>query len=196
MKQRTIRKASTALTITAVIILIGIYALKTGTPPKPFLETRIQALGVANNLALLVANSYANLEKVAVLAQENDYTQASKLITYEFSQRQEKQNSAVALASQLDQMAKTSSLIDSGRARGYALQAITSGVAMVSRMISYNDSLDQLFQAIDAKINGQDSGPEARAISASLNNDAKTINQLNAEFNAQLRKFDNVYGIK
>lgn len=196
MKQRTIRKASTALTITAVIILIGIYALKTGTPPKPFLEARIQALGVANNLALLVANSYANLEKVAVLAQENDYTQASKLITYEFSQRQEKQNSAVALASQLDQMAKTSSLIDSGRARGYALQAITSGVAMVSRMISYNSSLDQLFQAIDAKINGQDSGPEARAISASLNNDAKTINQLNAEFNAQLRKFDNVYGIK
>jgi hypothetical protein len=93
-------------------------------------------------------------------------------------------------------MAKTSNLINSGRARGYALQAITNSVAMVSRMISYNDSLDQLFQAIDAKINGQDSGPEARAISASLNNDAKTINQLNAEFNAQLRKFDNVYGIK
>lgn len=196
MKQSTIRKASIGLIIVAAGVFAGSYLLKAGTPPADFLEARIKAIGASNSLAQMVEASLGNLQKVDSYVKNNEDKQAMTLITYEYNQREQKQTAAVTLAAHLDQMAKTAPTIESSRARGYAMQAITSGIAMVSRMISYNSNLDILFEAVETKITTGQAGPEARALITELNNDASVINTLNTEFNTLLGKFDRVYGIE
>jgi len=187
--------------IAVAIIALGAFLVNyfmTVAIPKAFLESRIQTAGSANNLAVLTNNSLANLKQIETFESNNSTEQALDMISFEVGKKQEKQNAAVLLASHLDNMAKETSGIISNRARGLALEAITSGVSMVSRMISYNNSLDQLFSAIQLKITSGNPpvGTNIRGIISSLNGDAKSINELNTKFNDALKEFDSRYGQK
>ncbi len=200
MLKNTSQTTKWAIGSAALVVVILLYVLwaNPSTPPADFLEARIAAVGAVNNLAQLVDNSLANLEKVDTFTKNENDIEAQNLIGFEFQQRAEKQNAALRLALQLDQMAKTAPSIRSSRARTYAVQSITSGVAMVSRIISYNNNLDQLFTAIQQKIQykNQPNPTNIRALSANLNADAKAINGLSKEFNDALAQFDKEYGIK
>jgi hypothetical protein len=186
------------LTAVAVIVLGGfaINYLLNATIPKTFFESRIAAAGAANNLAVLINNSLANLKKIETFESANGNSQALELIEFEVGQKQDKQNSAVLLATHLDNMAKAANEIVGNRARGLAIEAVTSGVSMVSRIVSYNNSPDQLFTAIQLKISSGNSptGTNIRALISSLNSDAKSINELNTTFNNTLKEFDSRYG--
>ncbi len=188
--------AFVVLAIAALALIIG-YAVGSGTPPKEFLEARIHAVGASNNLANLVNNSLSNLAKVDQFEHDGRDSQALELIGYEANQKAEKQNSAVLLATYLNQMAKAVPDIDSETARSQAMSAITSGVAMVSRIISYNENLDKLFSTLQQKIL-LGVAPDTTTVStlaANLNSDAQAINTLSKDFNAALSQFDSAYGI-
>lgn len=167
-----------------------------GSIPRSFFDTRLQAAGAANNLATLINNSLANLRKIEEFEVNNSNDQALDMVTFEVGQKQEKQNAAVLLASNLEQMAQAAMEITSSNARALAIEAVTSGVSMVSRIVSYNNSLDQLFAAIQTKIvtGAPPTNVNIRALLASINSDGKAINDLNNTFNAALTKFDERYG--
>ncbi len=186
-------------TIAVAVIILGGFAfnyLLNATIPKAFFESRIAAAGAANNLAVLTNNSLANLKKIETFESANGNGQALDLLSFEVGQKQEKQNAAVLLASHLDNMAKAANQIVGNRARSLAVEAVTSGVSMVSRIVNYNSSLDQLFAAIQQKISDGNvpTGTNIRALISSLNSDAKSINELNTQFNSTLAEFDSRYG--
>ncbi len=188
--------AFVVLAIAALALFIG-YSVGSGTPPKQFLEARIQAVGASNNLAQLVNNSVNNLTKVGEYERTGDDTKALDLIGFEATQKQEKQNAAVLFATYLNQMAKSVPDINSEIARADALSAITSGVAMVSRIISYNENLDKLFTALQQKIlkGSAIAGTEIATLTTNLNSDAQAINTLSQDFNAALTQFDKEFGV-
>jgi hypothetical protein len=188
------------------LVAVGVIALggvaiayfSSASVPRAFFESRLQAAGAANNLAVLINNSLANLQRIEQYENNNSNDQALELLSYEIDQKQEKQNAAVFLASSLEQMAQAAMTISSAGARGLAIEAVTSGVSMVSRIVSYNNSLDQLFTAIQSKLRNGSSpaGVNIRTLLATLNNDGKAINDLNNSFNAALKKFDQQYGVE
>lgn len=184
--------------IAVAIIALGGFLVNyfmTAAIPEGFFEARVQAAGAANNLAVLTNNSLANLKQIEVFENNNSNEQALSLISFEVGKKQEKQNAAVLLASHLDNMAKAATEIPSNTARGLAIQAVTSGVSMVSRIISYNNTLDQLFAAIQQKLmTGTPAGTNIRTLISSLNSDARSINELNTEFNKTVAEFDRRYG--
>ena len=198
MKKRTTRTTGFAIAIVAACALIIGYALHTGAPPKDFLEARIHAIGAANNLAQLVNNSIVNLQKVDTYVRNNNDVEAQNLISFEFSQKQDKQNAAVLLATYLDQMSKAVPDISSNAASQDAVQAITSGIAMVSRIISYNSDLEQLFTAIQYKLVHHiwPTGVNVTGLTSNLNADGEAVNGLSKDFNAALARFDAEYGMK
>ncbi len=166
-------------------------------PPKEFLETRIQTIGAVNNLAQLMNNSLSNLGKVSNYIKNGNDVEAKALIDFEFAQRGERQNAAVLLASNLEQMARAATEIKSGSARSEAVEAITSGISMVSRMVSYSNNLERLFGELQQKANGINPGSlSLNTLSTNLNNDAHAINELSEEFNDALNQLDKRYGIK
>ncbi len=183
------------------IAIIGIGALAiayfaSGGVPKAFFAARLQAAGAANNVAVLINNSLANLSRIEQFEQNNSNAQALELLSFEIGQKQEKQNAATLLAGELESMAKAAMEISSGGARGLAIEAVTTGVSMVSRIINYNNSLDQLFASIQEKIEtgSTPAGVNIRALLASINSDGQSINVLNNSFNSTLQRFDKSYG--
>lgn len=184
-----------------IVIVVGafIIAYSTSTTiPRAFFEARINTAGAANNLARLINNSLTNLHRIETFEQNKSHDQALEMLRFEIGQKQEKQNSAVLLATDLEDMAKAALEINAATPRGLAIEAVTSGVSMVSRIVSYNSSMDELFAAIQNKIlNGSAaSDTNIRALLASINADGKAINDLNDSFNETLKKFDENYGTK
>ncbi len=183
------------------IAVIGIGALAisyfaSGGVPKAFFAARLQAAGAASNVAVLINNSLTNLHRIEQFEQNNSNEQALELLAFEIDRKQEKQNAATVLAGDLENMAKAAMEINSSGARGLAIEAVTTGVSMVSRIISYNNSLDQLFSAIQTKIQSGfvPEGVNIRALLASINSDGQSINVLSNSFNETLQRFDKSYG--
>lgn len=194
-KHHLLRTTVTAIAILGVGSLVIAYVAGAGVP-RAFFAARLQAAGAANNLAVLTNNSLANLKRIELLETGGSSDQALELLSFEISQKQDKQNAAVVLASNLEEMAKAGMEITSSSARGLAIEAVTAGVSMVSRIVSYNNSLDQLFSAIQAKIQSGavPPGVNIRTLLAGINSDGKAINDLNNAFNATLEEFDKNYG--
>ncbi len=194
-KNHLLRTTVTSILIIGVGALVVAYFAASGVP-RAFFEARVQSAGAANNLAVLINNSIANLHRIEQYQQNGSYEQALELLTLEISQKQDKQNAAVLLATDLETMAKAATEISSGSARGLAISAVTTGVSMVSRIVSYNSSMDQLFAAIQSKIKYGyvPDGVNVHALLASINSDGSSINELNNSFNATLKEFDKNYG--
>jgi ABC-type transporter Mla subunit MlaD len=77
------------------------------------------------------------------------------------------------------------------------VEAITSGISMVSRMVSYSNNLERLFGELQQKADGINPGSlSLNTLSTNLNNDAHAINELSEEFNDALNQLDKRYGIK
>jgi len=185
--------------ISVAIIIIGGLTISYFTAsgvPRAFLEERIQAAGAANNAAVLINSSIENLKKIEQFEAADSNEQALDLISFEISQKQEKQNAAVLLASHLEVMANAAKDITSNRARNLAIESVTIGVSMVSRLVTYNNSVEQLFSAIQYKIiNGNvPDGTNLRGLIAGINANSKSINDLSRAFNAALEEFDKNYG--
>lgn len=192
-------KTKTALGAGVVVVAVLLYLLMQtpATPPKEFLETRIQTIGAVNNLTQLMNNSLANFEKVNTFIGNKNFVEARDFIKFEFSQRAERQNAAVLLATHLEKMAQAATQIDSSGARSDAVEAITSGIAMVSRMVSYSNNLELLFNELQRQTAGgaPNNGMLAK-LSGDLNADAAAINELGENFNEAFNRLDRRYGIE
>ncbi len=189
-----LRQVLIATTVIAISSLAVVFATRSGVP-RAFFEARIKAVGAANNIAVLTNNSLSNLRRIEEFEKNNSIDQANSLAEFEISQKFEKQNAAVLLATYLEEMARVGNTISSARARSLAISAVTTGVSLVSRIVSYNNALDQVFAAIQEKMIGGSTGSvNIRALIASLNSDAKAINDLNLAFNQALSAFDTQYG--
>jgi hypothetical protein len=189
-----LRQVLIATSVIALSSLAVVFATRGGVP-RAFFEARIKAIGAANNIAVLTNNSLSNLRRIEEFEKNGSIDQANSLTEFEIGQKFEKQNAAVLLATHLDEMARAGNTISSAKARSLAISAVTTGVSLVSRIVSYNNALDQVFAAIQEKILSGDTGSvNIRALIASLNSDAKAINDLNIAFNQSLKEFDVQYG--
>ncbi len=194
-KYHLLRTTVTSVLIIGVGALVISYFVAAGIP-RAFFESRVQSAGAANNLAVLINNSLANLRLIEQYQKNESYVQALELLDFELSQKSDKQNAAVLLASNLETMAKAAIEIKSSGARAVAVEAVTTGVSMVSRIVNYNASMDQLFIAIQYKLQtgNTPSGTNIRTLLTAINSDGQSINTLNNSFNDLLKEFDREYG--
>jgi hypothetical protein len=194
-KYHLLRTTVASVLVIGVGALVVSYFVAAGIP-RAFFEARVQSAGAANNLAVLINNSLANLRRIEQYQKNESYGQALELLDFELSQKSDKQNAAVLLASNLETMAKAAIEIKSSGARAVAVEAVTTGVSMVSRIVNYNASMDQLFVAIQSKLQTGTvpSGVNIRTLLATINSDGQSINTLNNSFNDLLKGFDRGYG--
>ena len=106
------------------------------------------------------------------------------------------QEEAIKLATQLEKMARILPSIKPASARQHATAAVSSEVALVSRLVSYNDYLKQLFEVLRAKFNNRYSYYEAdgqvELLIVKINEEAQAINGLNNRFSAALAELDKI----
>ena len=92
-------------------------------------------------------------------------------------------------------MARALSSIKPERSRILATEAVSAEVALVSRLLSYNDYLLQLFETLRAKFSnpGLSSNGKVNDLIARINDETRAINELNGRSTNALASFDEVF---
>jgi len=194
-------KKKVGFLVLALIVLIvaffGIQLLITSKKhiPGEFTEAKIRGAEISQKILVLSNNSLSGLEKISNLDKAKNYSEAVILISNELTRNREIRSEAIQLASQLEKMAGATSRISPAKARQTATEAMSYEVALVSRLISYNDYFNQLFSVLLEKFKLSTDGADGKVqeLINKINDETRAINELNAKFNSTMAEFDKIY---
>ena len=158
--------------------------------PPDFLKARQQASLIAQDIVNLSSNTAGNLDQVSKLDQEQKYTEALLLVSQELELNREAREKAINLSNQLQAMAQNLAQISPSSLGQKALQAVSSETTLISRLINYNDYLNQLLEKLQQKLLGKSTGDGIGELVGKINDEAKAINDLNRQFNDAMKEFD------
>ena len=184
----------------AIIIGFGAYLLITLVLPEPYIpqefsEARLKGAELATKIVDLANNSLESISTIAKYDREGNRPEALTLISKEVLKNRTIQEEAIRLSSQLERMARSLQEIKPNRAKILATEAVSSEIALVSRLLSYNDYLLQLFKTLEAKFQNPSASSNGRVqeLINKINEEARAINSFNRKFNQSLAEFDKMF---
>ena len=180
-----------------VLVGVGVYSalhffLQRTHVPAEFSEARINGAELAKHIVDLSNESLGSLETIAKYDEAGKKSEALILISKEVLKSRDAQAEAVKLSSQLERMARSINDIEPSSARVLATEAVSSEVALVSRLLSYNDYFLQLFEALRDKFQnpGTNTDGKVKDLVAKINEEEQGINTFNQRFGQSLAEFD------
>jgi len=177
--------------VLAAYFLIRILPSSAQKVPAEFLEAKYNASSIAQGIVTLSKDLTKNLEEINRLDSEKKYSDAINLLTQEIDRNKETKNKAINLSEELSRMALAVPNISPASDSQVALQAISSETALISHLIVYNDYLNQLLEELRLKLLGKNtSSSKIQDLILKINEEVKTINELNIKFNSLMDKFD------
>jgi hypothetical protein len=185
-------------TILAFLILIAVGYVFTivwqgeNQIPKDFTDARLQGAAIAENIVALSAQSTSDLQKVNQLDESGNYTDALALTTNLVVQSQQLRDQAVALSTQIENMTKSLSSLNSN-AQQAALEAITSRLALVTQLINYSGDLETLLDTLrDRFIGTATPAGKVQTLVNQINTDVTAVNNFNVQATQAMNQFDSI----
>lgn len=190
---RKIRIFIFSLLIILIFYFIGRFLLiKTKNIPGEFLTARQEASVVAQKIVSASSDSAERIKEISVLSNQEKYTDALNLIIEELDKNREIREEAITLSSYLETMTRATPKIYPDSSARTALEAVSVETTLISRLITYNDYLNQLLEVLREKLLGKGNSHEKiTELVDKINNEAKSINDLNQKFNGLINGFDN-----
>ncbi len=187
----------TVVLAAAVVLVLRYVIFPAKFLPGEFTEARIKGSEVAQKIVQLSRENLALLDKVATYDQQNNHSEALIAISNALIKNRENQTEAIRLAQQLTVMAEQAPRIRPAYASEVATEAVASEVTLVSRLITYNDYLNQLFETLKVKfdkpwvtyLDGQ-----VNDLVNKTNDEAQAINELNKKFVSSMAELDVIFG--
>lgn len=187
----------TAAAAAAVVLLLRYVVFPAKFLPGEFTEARLKGSRVASKIVELSRDNLALLNEVSKYDRDNNHPEALIAISNAIIQNRENQVEAIRLSEQLTTMAEQAPRIRPSRAREIATEAVASEVALVSRLLYYNNYLAQLFETLKVKfekpwvayLDG-----EVNNLINKINDEAQAINELNKKFLASMEELDQIFG--
>jgi len=177
----------------AVLVFVGIIGFRFiswKSMPQDFVDARIQGAIISQNIVGLSNQSANDLEKISQLDRQGDFVEASNVVLETIQKSKDIRNQAVELSNQVSKMTASLSGIDSFEARQAALEAISSRLALIGRLINYSEYLNQLLQALQAKFTKQSGNHNVELIISQINAEVTAINSFNGQATQAMNRFD------
>ncbi len=183
-----------AIVAGGIVLGSGYFLFGSTKVPTEFSEARANGASIANQIVEQSRVTLANLSRISEFDRDFNYSEALLLISNELVKNRESSQDAIRLSSQLERMARTSGDIRPSKAREVATEGLSSEVALVSRLVVYNDLLKQLFEVLRQKfekpwinLDGQ-----VQSLITKINDEAQAINDFNKRFVAAMVSFDDI----
>ncbi len=189
------RRTKISFAVIAVIVF-GFFGARLwnlgGSIPKEFIDARIQGATISQSIVNLSNQSVADLESINALDNTNNFSRATELTEKVIQQSKDIRSQAVDLSNQVSKMTQALSGIKSFEARQAALEAISSRLAMISRLINYSDYLSQLLSALQLRFSGKPGDHRVAAIIIQINGEVTAINSFNNQATQAMNRFDRI----
>ena len=177
--------------ILVAYFLIKLFPTEAQKLPFEFKEAKHSASSLAQEIVNLSKDLRESLEEINRLDSEKKYTEAIDLLTQAVERNRETREKAIKLSEELSKMALAVPEISPIAASQKALQAISSETTLISRLIAYNDYLNQLLEELRLKLLGKSiSGNKIQELISKINEEVRAINELNSKFNSLMERFD------
>lgn len=163
--------------------------------PPEFIDGRAAGAEAATAVTTMINDSLKTLAEVAAFESRGDLASAVYLIRGEINKTTERQKRASDLAGAMEKMAKAIPGIKPAPAQQIGLEAVSSQVATVSRLVTYNEYLTNLFNLLNERMRGNPDATQEKVqdLVKKLNEENNAINELNTQFNRSLAQFDAVF---
>lgn len=159
--------------------------------PREFLEAKGRGAVGAEEIVRLSRETSRQLEQINKLDQEGKYADALNLVAEELNRNRVMRQHAASLARELSTMTSAVAQISETNARSSALQAVTYEVTLMGRIITYNEYLAQLLEALRRKFEGLAPGtPSVGELIGKVNEEVAAINDLNGQFLGEIDKLE------
>lgn len=189
---RKIRLFLIFLLIILAAYFVGRFAfVKTHQIPQDFLKARQEASVIAQVIVSFSNDSAKRIEDISKLNSKGDYMEALNLVTSEMDKNREIRQKAISLSSNLGTMAQNAVGIYPDSSARIAVEAITVETTLISKLVDYNDYLNQLLEFLRNQLLGKsNSNVKVNELIDKINEEAIAINDLNQKFNELMAKFD------
>ncbi|HUC31213.1 MAG TPA: hypothetical protein VMR99_00790 [Candidatus Paceibacterota bacterium] len=180
-----------------IIIAVGygvvLFSQSENKVPADFTAARLQGAIIAQTI---VNNSNQSTDELSAINkddQDGDYTAALASTTALINQSAGLRNEAVQLSTQVGQMTKDLSDINSAPAQQEALESISSHLAVINELITYSNDLDHLLAVLQSRFSGTTvPNSEVTGIVNQINTDVNAINNFNAQAGQAMDQFDTI----
>lgn len=190
-------KKSVWIVVAVVLGYFGLHYILIGPAvvPPEFQTARQKGASFAEEVAFLANKSLADLGEISKYDYEQNYSEALILVSRDLIQNRLLNDRAVQLSTELARMAERIPEIRPEKGREIASEAVGYEVALVSRLISYNNTLRELFEVLRGKFTGKiyDADGKVGQLISDINASAQAINGFNKAFSEALGRFDIVY---
>ena len=196
---KNIKPRHVVLVLAAAALIFSVYYVffPHNFLPSEFNDSRLKGAEVAQRIVQLSRDTLSLLGKVSDYDERRKVSEALNAISEALNVNRESQIEAIRLSSQLAAMAENLPRIQPERARELATEAVTAEVALVSRLLYYNNYLHQLFEALRAKVtraNVDYLDGQVSDLINKINDEAQEINELNKKFTDKMAEFDEIFG--
>jgi hypothetical protein len=175
-----------------IVFFIGrLFFVETRIIPSDFLKAHKEANQIANDIVSLLNSNKKDLELIEKLNKDGDFPKALVVISRALQDNQEAYSKAINLSRHLEIMAGSLISIQPSSLRQVALEAISTEITLISRLLQYNDYLKQIFELLRLKFSGESKEDNnLRLLIEKANNEARIINDLNKKFNDLMVRFN------
>jgi hypothetical protein len=198
MHRKWILPSVGAAVLISATVLGVIFLPKTGfTMPMEFSEARLKGAEIAEFLNEFSANSIRTIEEIKIKDEASLYGEALELTIKESENVQEARTKMIALLGELERMAASLPSVPYDEAQSLGMQAISTEISLVDKLLNYNEKLKSLLDVLRMKFTSYtpDKFDEQMSeITRSLNEDALAINELNRKYQNLMEEFDKKLG--
>jgi hypothetical protein len=167
--------------------------------PQEFLEARASGAEIAKSINSFADSVVADLQSISRKNEDGDYTAALDLTIEEIKKAREAKDRSLDLLGELQKMVPSIEKMRTDEAQQLAMQAVSTEVALVGKLIEYNDDLNKLLNNMRLKFVSYDPAiynEQTDAITKTMNEKALQINEMSRKYQALMSEFDETVGNK
>lgn len=178
-----------------ISIILGYYFIFDNKLPVPdsFAEARINGAVISNFLNEFSTKSIETLNQIEEKDKNNQREEALDMAIYELERIRVAREQTIKLLSELEKMAASIPDIRNTEAQALGMQAISTKISLIDRLLNYNERMRSLLDILRQKFttrNPERFNAEMATIISALNDDALTINELNRKYQNLMEEFD------
>lgn len=179
--------------LVSLLFIIAVIATASPSVPGEFRAARERGAVIAAFINNFSEKSISSLREIEEMDKTGRYSEALSVIDSELTRLKTAREKSLDLLIELQQMALKIDEVGSYEAQKLGVQAVSANIAMVSRLIAYNDHLNDLFLTLRLKYISVNPGVYDRDAAAAVkrvNDDALAINELSRRYQSVMKKFD------